>query len=521
MRGIMIWTILAAALTVSSASAQYLLPDDRAYRDIDALYLRGIDIVPAHTIKPYTYRQVAQGASRLLESGDNLSQYERLLVERLVQRVSPMTSEDNTGLPEPFIVADVNARLIATSDPIRLDQPRLLRHSATSTAPTDAVRSINTLDVVARFSDHVVAQTRLEADTDGLYDNDLNANRNKTFRLGSTGYVETAQVSYENDWAVLSFGRFPLIWGAGRNGNVVVSENAPEFDMISATLHRDWFHIQWFAAQLQHEGFTKNQPIGRFLSGQRIVLTPFDWLELGFIETINYSDEGESFSFIRSNPAALLIADEVNSNESGNGFFGLDLSIRPRRGTLLYGEIGVDDVSLDRKSPDHIAYTLGARWIAPVKRLDVGVEYTRIHRWTYSYYNNFRFQRSTNRGSVIGHFMGQDGDAVFVDAIWESVGGYRLTGLFSHRREGDTTLDTPYPKDTPTNFGYRYEKVPHGIVELTTTGGTLIETPPWRGLYVTAGVFAQSVTNRGNTHTASDLDLQARLELDWHLPVAF
>ncbi len=314
-----------------------------------------------------------------------------------------------------------------------------------------------------------------------------------------------------------------MIWGPARNGNLSLSENAPELDAVGFTMHRSWFHFTWFAAELQPEIFTQYTSVNRFLSGHRLVVTPAHWLEIGAGEMINYSADAQNFSLIRSSPVSLLMADEVNSDESSNGFFGLDATLRPARGVEAYVEFGVDDISLDYGSPHHMGWTAGFRWAAPfgLDRFGCGAEYTRINRWVYSYYNLVNYQRYTNRGSVLGHFMGQDGDALFADGTWETASGYRVTGLLSHRREGETKLGTEFPKDTSSNFGYHDEPVPWGIVEQATTFGILVEAPPLRGAYVTLGAFGHTLDNAGNDWTDREWDYHLRFDVDWHIPVRF
>ena len=88
-------TCVVVVVAATAVHAAYILPDHRAYRDIDALRVRGHMVVPAATIRPYTRRAVAVGAHRLLGNGD-LSGYEREIAERLMA----MFAKDLPGLPD-------------------------------------------------------------------------------------------------------------------------------------------------------------------------------------------------------------------------------------------------------------------------------------------------------------------------------------------------------------------------------------------------------------------------------------
>ena len=521
--------LIALVFTTAIAGASPYVPlDDRAYRDIESLRARGHAVVPAATLRPYTAKHIAVGAYHLTLHPE-LSDYEREMAGRLLARFErhlPDSLRTHPNTTKSYLVADVNPRLIAQTDQIRNDIPRTLRLPATWRDQSDQVRSINTLTVDAAVSDNVSVQVRLEADTDGVQDNDYNG-RLKTYRLGMTGYLPSTYVSWENEWAVVAFGRQPLIWGPGRHGSTHLSENAPAIDMLSLRVDAwKWFHFSWFTGELS--GVVDGMYFEggrRYIAGHRMALTPTHWLEIGAGEVAHTSKAGWGFSFWQSNPVGVLMVEEVNRGPGdSNILLSCDITVRPIHGVETYAEWTVDDYSLDKKVPHFLAWTVGGQWEAPLgwDRFGIGAEYSRVMRWTYNYYTDSPYQKHVNVRAVMGHFIGSDSDLLTVDATWEARSGYRFTGITTLRRLGETRTATPFPVRTSgIPFGYHTEPFPSGTVERTITSGMLAESPPFYGAYVTVGAFIQSFDNFGNVVGASKTAYHIRFGLDWHIPVRF
>ncbi len=524
-RSIFLGLILAA--TVVGASP-YVPLDDRVYRDIESLRARGHAVVPTGTLRPYTAKHIAIGTYRIM-TNSGLSEYEHQMAERLLRRFErylPDSLRTISRNRDAYIVADVSPRFIAQADPIRNDMPRTLRLPATWRDQDDYVRSINSMTLEAAVTDQVSVQVRMEADTDGVQDNDYSG-RLKTYRLGMTGYVPSAYVSWENDWAVVAFGRQPLVWGPGRHGSTHLSENAPAIDMLSVRANAwGWFHFSWFTGELS--GVVDGMYFEggrRYVVGHRMVITPTQWLEIGAGEIAHTSKPGWGFSFWQSNPVGVLMVEEVNRGPGdSNILLSCDATIRPLDGVEAYAEWTVDDYSLDKKVPHFLAWTVGGRWEAPLgwDRFGFGAEYSRVMRWTYNYYTDAPYQKHVNVRAVLGHFIGSDNDLFTADATWESGGGYRFTGVTTVRRSGETRTATPFPVRTSgIPFGYHTEPFPSGTVERTITSGLLAESPPYYGAYLTLGAFIQSFDNYRNVAGSTKNTYHARIGIDWHIPVRF
>jgi hypothetical protein len=507
--------IIILLVLAASASASYLPLAHRAYRDIEILRVRGFVVVQATTTKPFTRDEIARGLRLLAVRAGEMSPYTLQIYRRLTNEFARDAHQEMQW----WVRTDVNPRVISQTNPMRIDQPRVFRVPATELVPGDRVRSINTLDAAVQVTPNVSVAYRMEIDTDGLADNNLNAGQ-KTYRFGSTGYVDQAYVMWENDRFALAFGRMPMVWGPGREGNLAMSENAPNLDMLLGRVYYKWFTFTGFTGQLISQRIEDGAIANRYLAGHRLVVTPWKWIEIGVSETVIYAGPDRGLSLRWSNPMLPYLAEEVNSRDiyDNNLYASGDITVRPIPGVESYVEFLIDDIALDGKSPHRIGWTFGSRWESPFgfDRMGLGAEYTRITRWVYNY--ALSEQRFANNGSILGHFLGPDGDMLAVRADWETPGAWLVRLAVSHRRRGETRFTSKFPVDiSGENFGYSSDPFPYGTVETTTTADVIVQTPRYCGASLLAAGIFRTVKNANNVATGRTWDAGFRLELDWHL----
>lgn len=520
--------IIAGVCFSSPSIASFVPMDHRAYQDIDALAVRGHQIIPSTTLKPYSRRQIAEGLHHLSERETALSEYEQQLYSRLSAEFSreieelQKTGDNAIDAAEssriPVISGSANPRLLFQLNPMTLRQPRSYRLPATTRTPTDRVRNINTLDLTLHVTPRLSVIQRFETDTDGRWDNDYAGPvRLESYRRGVAGHVEYAYASYETNFGTVSFGRMPIVWGPERQGNLLLSENAPAPTVISATAHLGWLHASAFAGELEKYK-TDSQYIRRYLSGHRVTFTPTHWLEVGFGETVVYGSADQGFSLKWGNPFTWFYGDEVNEEaRDRNILASADVVLRPAPGIEVYGVLLVDDIRLHGSEPDRIGWTAGTRWETPLgfDRVGIGLEYTRINRWTYIHLERSMEQTYFNKRASLGHFLGPDGDALFLNTRWESAHDWAVAGLFTYRRLGETTILTPIPRE---GMGSRDDPFPFGTVESSASWDIIVSAPPIHGAYISVALLTQTVRNEGNEKAARRWDAGFRIDLDWHIP---
>lgn len=148
-------------------------------------------------------------------------------------------------------------------------------------------------------------------------------------------------------------GRQALCWGQGRQGTLVLSDNARPLDMLRLSTPEakplPWlfkylgpFHFDLFASRLEKDRVVPEPWFG----GMRLEIKPFPWFELGASRTSFFGGKGRPSvgvgDFIKvvvgSNPPA-------GSSDNANSIAALDARLRlaPLGGLELYGELGGED----------------------------------------------------------------------------------------------------------------------------------------------------------------------------------
>jgi hypothetical protein len=147
------------------------------------------------------------------------------------------------------------------------------------------------------------------------------------------------------------------------------------------------------------------------------------------------------------------------------------------------------------------------------------MEYARLSRWVYSYARMTTWRHYVNKNAVLGHYLGPDGDALFINSRWQAPNGVSVKGLFTHRRQGETRFTTTPPNYYPSEFGYSCEPFPYGIVEEASSAEAIMNLPPFHGAYLSGALMGSSTLNKGNKKAPRRWGWGLRFDLDWHIPV--
>lgn len=283
-------------------------------------------------------------------------------------------------------------------------------------------------------------------------------------------------------------GKDSLWWGPGYRGSILMSNNARPLTMVKVTnpqpMQLPWVlrylgpaRTQWFLSELEEDRHVPNAK----LSGVRLNFKPLPLWEVGLSRVFMFGGQGMSRVGLRDY-AKLLLA--TSNQEEDNQIAGFDTSVLLPLADMPYcGELPLRSVKLyvDGAGEDE-AGGLPSNWgwlwgmqlndILKTGRTDLRVEYADNHHhkkpnvfYTHSIYRS----GYTHKGRVMGHFMGTDSRAAFVqlshyltDDLIVNVSYDRLT----HNLSGDirpsvdifqcdlTTFAWP---DWHIGAGYRYE----------------------------------------------------------------
>ncbi len=237
----------------------------------------------------------------------------------------------------------------------------------------------------------------------------------------------------------LSFGKQSLQWGPGTDGGLLISRNAEPLYMLRLTNVKPLE----LPGLLHHFGPVRveqivAQPRGRtlipmpYLYGQKFILKPLPFLEIGFSRTVTLGGRGgnpvTAGNFFRS-----FFGREGNPNgpsTPGDSRSSVDWTLRVPglNGRLvLYSDMFADDDELPLVNPPRSTFRPGL-WLTRVPgvpKLDVRVEVAssespgfRDNHGNLNYFNFVYRDGYTNNGFLIGNTVGRQGTVVQVSSTY-------------------------------------------------------------------------------------------------------
>lgn len=334
--------------------------------------------------------------------------------------------------------------------------------------PTEKLR-IET-DIFGRINIHkrLSAQFQFQFDTDGLKDPDYHGVYEWKDQM--VGDMQTAYLMYSaKNWSLLA-GRQVLHWGPGHTGSLLTSGFAPSLDMIHFKAQLGRFQFQGFNSILGRGGDTEEkQNINRYFSGHRLSYR-FNFLELGFHETMMYGGPEESMHGGYLNiiiPYYLTDVMQVQKRKD-NVTLAMDASLYYPENWRFYGQLAVDEYYYEQEHyPNQTAWLAGFDWIEGFgwNRLWLTAEYVRISRWIYNYGAQAYWNRLNYYNSILGHPLGPDSDLLYISAELLLTSDIVLCPKFRLKRQGETIINSPLI--VSNELENHRPPFPFGIVEKT------------------------------------------------------
>lgn len=247
----------------------------------------------------------------------------------------------------------------------------------------------------------------------------------------------------------LSVGRQPLWWGQGRNGSLVLTNNADPLDMVRLTnptpVVLPWilkylgaFRFDLFVARLDEDRDVPDPYFG----GMRLGIKPASWLELGFSRTVMFGGEGRSS--IGFDDFLTIIGGENLSGDqdTSNSVAAIDARIKLPFlwNAEIYGELGGEDQAdfagflpfFSKK-----AYLVGLYLprIESSGRLSLRLEYADTSMDTNLWYRHGQYTSGyTYQEKIIGHAMGGTAKDYFAEIEAYFPLGLRLAFNFDYQQ---------------------------------------------------------------------------------------
>ncbi|MCK4538109.1 MAG: hypothetical protein KAV42_04865 [Candidatus Krumholzibacteria bacterium] len=233
--------------------------------------------------------------------------------------------------------------------------------------------------------------------------------REKSFR-GLTAEYERAYLSWTTARIRVVAGRDYVHWGNGREESLILSSSAGSLDQVSFSMEMGRFRLSGIHVSLDSES-------ERHLAGHRLEIAFPRSIRLGISETVVYS--GRSFDYSYMLPAGSFYANQYNEKSDDNILWGLDWKIPLGKGTIIYGELLIDDFQYEGRgeAPDRLGFNMTIE-----KMIDTGdreieflVAYTYIDIFTYAHRDSLETAYVAGRGIIgqdllLGSTLGPDSD---------------------------------------------------------------------------------------------------------------
>ena len=266
-------------------------------------------------------------------------------------------------------------------------------------------------------------------------------------------------VTYSWDSGNISIGKDKMEWGSGVSGQIILSDKAPSFPYLKLELRPvSWLKFIYFHGWLESEiidsstvrtnavaGRNSFLPVGKFIAAHILSIYPWDNFSFSLGESIIYSDRLQPVYFI---PILFFravdhyLTDSSNTGSNAQMFANLVYKYIPLR-LKFYSTLYIDELTisgfLNGKSRSDIGYTIGLQSVDPVVSNSLfTIEYTKIS--PFNYMNSNDAQHYSNHGYQLGHWIGSNGDELYLSYLQNILRGLSLNLWGDYVRKGQIEL---------------------------------------------------------------------------------
>ena len=334
-------------------------------------------------------------------------------------------------------------------------------------------------------------------------------------------------MKYSNDWLTVKIGRDWHQIGAGRTGQLLLSDNSEPFDQYLIRLSRSGLTFSFWGIQLDRRGVKNNSLrtysnwADRFINGHRISYNWKNRLYLGASELILYGGPDTEWELGYLNPFNMYYA--YNENVKGlpaNLLYNLDWDAF-WHDFEFYGEFLLDDYQIEKKDsldlePNELGILVGVNWTNPIRvsGLQLNAEYTQVRNRTYNAPDN-DWEKYLHRDRVIGYYLGNNFEHYYLAAKYWFRGDLSMRLYASLINQGEGSVAGEFNKDylhfTPEQ-GYR-EPFPFGVVEKSLALGLHLSYVPFSYGALDFAVERRAYSNYRHVTGQSHSEWNARVKL--------
>ncbi len=249
-----------------------------------------------------------------------------------------------------------------------------------------------------------------------------------------------SHINYKNKWFFLSIGRENRKLGAGISNRLILSDNAPPHDQLSAGVKFRSFSYKYTHHSLLgvHETRSEFGPDAvipsKYAATHRFAIRP-EWGEIAFWEHVIYSGRYPDLAYL--NPLSFFKSLEHSLHDRDNSLMGLDATFRFLDNIQFKGTFLLDDIIFSEIGNGYWANKTAVSAgliISFIDNLDISMEYTRVEPYTYSH---FRYQNSfTNDSLLYGSYLQPNSDEFAILMQYWPGFRYPVKVRFSYRQHG-------------------------------------------------------------------------------------
>ncbi|MDR3668321.1 MAG: capsule assembly Wzi family protein [Ignavibacteriaceae bacterium] len=275
----------------------------------------------------------------------------------------------------------------------------------------------------------------------------------------SNDYDEVnGNLAYSWNWGDFSLGKDYFVWGSGKSGQIILSENAPSFPFIKLNVYPvSWLDFTYFHGLLISGVIDSNSIrinknptrihsdlVEKYMVAHILTVRPYSNLNISLGESVIYSDRFQPIYLI---PMLFfrLVDHYQNFTDANGGNAQLFSNISYKNSylnTKFYTTLFIDELTLTKylkgiDAPKAVAYTVGTIIIDPgIKDVSFNLEYTKLDPDVYFHeddaqlYTNYRYQ--------MGHWIGSNGDQVHFSVTKKILRGLNLLVSYDYIRKGHT-----------------------------------------------------------------------------------
>jgi hypothetical protein len=327
-----------------------------------------------------------------------------------------------------------------------------------------------------------------------------------------------AQFSWQVGAFTLSLEKMNNVWGYGRNGTVIFSDNTPSYPQIklrvpiSKDINFVYFHGELnsnvidstlsyyvpYATSLTGNPGSQNfreVDVQKYIAAHMLEISLWHGVDFSLGESIVYSDRGPLVMYLI--PVMFFkAAEHYNSNKDNSQLFGsLDLNVI--RNVNLYFSLFIDELNTDKLfdqnlSHRQVAFTCGTRaFDFPMNNFDFTLEYSRVNPATYNH--QYPATTFTNNGFVMGSWMGQNADDLFGEIGLNPMHALRLTTFGEIFRKGGTLPLADQYSQNQGNWAFLF-----GPLHIERSVGITAKYQPLRDVFINFRARLQKIEDEAD-----------------------